>query len=138
MPTSADLLLDTSAAVALCLGSTPDRAAVVERTTRSMLGLAGHAAFETYSVLTRLPGDQRLSDAMALRMIDQNFPATHHIAANEAALALVKFSRLGIKGGSVYDGLVAWAARSAGTLLLTRDRRAVQTYALLDVGFELV
>ncbi len=57
MPTSAEpeLLVDTSVAVALCVadheGRAPSRGVVEGR----RIGLAGHAAWETFSVLTRLP-----------------------------------------------------------------------------------
>jgi toxin FitB len=34
------------------------------------------------------------------------------------------FSRLGIAGGAVYDGLVALAAKEHGAALATRDARA--------------
>ena len=41
------------------------------------------------------------------------------------------FSRLGISGGAVYDGLVALAAVDRDTLLATRDLRAKPTYELV-------
>jgi len=55
MPTSADaeLLVDTSVAVALMVSDHKHHEAVTLAGVR--LGLSGHAAFETFSVLTRLP-----------------------------------------------------------------------------------
>jgi hypothetical protein len=41
--------------------------------------------------------------------------------------------RRGIGGGSVYDGLVGWAAVVAGRPLLSLDRRARPTYQALGV-----
>jgi predicted nucleic acid-binding protein len=45
---------------------------------------------------------------------------------------------LGIAGGSVYDALVGAAARAHDLPLATRDRRAVETYRLLDVDVLMV
>ena len=138
MPTNADLLLDTSAAVALCLASADGHNAVLERTAGAVLGLAGHAGVETYSVLTRLPGTQRLSADVALRVIEQNFSAAHHLGADRAHAALSEFTDLGISGSSVYDGLVALAAHEADILLLSRDRRAAPVYSRIGTRFELL
>jgi predicted nucleic acid-binding protein len=43
-----------------------------------------------------------------------------------------------IAGGALYDALVAATAREAGAKLLTLDRRAVTTYRLLRVDYQLV
>lgn len=138
MPTSADLLLDTSTAVGLVVVGSDAHEAIIERTEGLTLGLAGHAAFETFSVLTRLPGGRRLSARAAARVIATNFPAEHHLDRTTAAKALDELSSAGVAGGSVYDGLVALAARDAGVLLLSNDRRAAKTYAALGVAVELL
>ncbi|WP_194410132.1 PIN domain-containing protein [Microbacterium cremeum] len=138
MPTSADLLLDTSAAVALVTPTAESHEAILARTHGATLGLAGHAAFETYSVLTRLPGGLRVSAAGAQRIIETNFPATVHLEPAAAAAAVAALAGAGIAGGAVYDGLVALAAASVDTALLSCDRRAAPTYAALAVRFELI
>lgn len=138
MPTSADLLLDTSAAIALITQTAEAHDAVVARTRGLRLGLAGHAAFETYSVLTRLPGELRVSAAGAQRIIEANFPATVHLQSDAATSAVAALANAGIAGGAVYDGLVALAAASTDSVLLSCDRRAAPTYAALAVRFELV
>src|SRR5664279_5002978 len=51
-------LLDTSAAIALLVEDHEAHAATLEAVRGRRLGLAGHAWFETYSVLTRLPHDR--------------------------------------------------------------------------------
>nr|WP_234812102.1 hypothetical protein [Mycolicibacter longobardus] len=43
-----------------------------------------------------------------------------------------------ITGGATYDALVGSTATAAGATLLTRDRRAVRIYDLLQVEYELV
>lgn len=131
MPTNADLLLDTSAAIALVLRSHAHHQAVLDHATDRTLGLAGHAVFETFSVLTRLPGVQRVSAATAVRIIRTNFPASYALSAEGTRAALEALAEAGIAGGAAYDGLVALAAREAGRRLLTCDRRALPTYGRL-------
>jgi len=63
------VLRDTSAAIALVLEDHEANAATVATVHGRRLGLAGHAWFETYSVLTRLPGDLRHSPAAAERLV---------------------------------------------------------------------
>jgi len=138
LPTSADLLLDTSAAIALVAPTSETHAAVMARTRGATLGLAGHAAFETFSVLTRLPGALRLSAGGARSVIEANFPASVFLTPPESVRALATLAEAGIAGGAVYDGLVALAALSAGIPLLSCDRRALPTYSALSVRVEIM
>jgi len=100
--------------------------------------LTGHSLAETYSVLTRLPGDARVAFLDAVRFLDANFDKTAVLEAETAAKLPAEVAPLGIAGGAVYDALVALAARDAGLPLATRDRRAATTYAALHVAFELL
>jgi predicted nucleic acid-binding protein len=138
LPTNADLLLDTSAAIALVVPTTETHAAVMARTHGATLGLAGHAAFETYSVLTRLPGALRLDAAAARSVIEANFPASVFLTPSQSTHALATLTKAGVTGGAVYDGLVALAAATAGMVLLSCDRRALPTYAALSVRVEIL
>ena len=101
-------------------------------------GLAGHAAFETFSVLTRLPPPARRAPAVILELLAANFPANRHLSAEGATELLRRLAGVGISGGSVYDALVGAAAAEHGIVLLTRDRRALSTYRALDVAVELL
>ena len=127
------LLLDTSAAIALVLEDHEGHGATVAAVRGHRLGLAGHAWFETYSELTRLPGELRRSPADAERLIAHNFPEHAFLGQPEAAALGAELARLGISGGSVYDALVAAAARHHDRPLLTRDTRARPTYAAMGV-----
>ena len=127
------VLLDTSAAIALVLEDHDAHAATVAAVAGRRLGLAGHAWFETYSVLTRLPGDLRRSPADAARLLAHNFPASAFLSASVTAALGTEFARLGIGGGAVYDALVGAAARHHGQPLLTRDALAWPTYSALGV-----
>jgi predicted nucleic acid-binding protein len=102
------------------------------------LALSGHALAETYSVLTRLPGDARLSAADAARLLDARFTAPLTLSGPPAQTVHATLSRLGIAGGAVYDGLVALAAKEHGVALATRDARARGTYDAVGVKVVLV
>ena len=125
---AADLLVDTSVAVALVAADHDAHAAVSQAIGPRRLGLAGHAAFETFSVLTRMPPPVRRDPPTLRRLLNENFPGTHFLAARESASLLGRLAELGIAGGSVYDALVAEAARVHGVPLATRDHRALDTY----------
>jgi predicted nucleic acid-binding protein len=105
----------------------------VHATRDARHGLAGHAWFETYSVLTRLPGPRRRSPRVVGQLLGDAFPQTRTLDASAAEALLAELPRLGIAGGAVYDALVGAAARAAGLVLVTRDRRAKATYDALGV-----
>src|SRR5919108_58772 len=119
-----EVLLDTSSAVALMLEDHEPHAATASATRGRRLGLAGHAWFETYSLLTRLPSGLRRSPADALRLLTTNFPATAFLGDAGSVELGPELARLGISGGSVYDALVAAAARQHRRPLLSADSRA--------------
>ena len=98
--------------------------------------LSGHAAFETYSVLTRLPPPLRLTAHQAASTLGKAFPVTCWPHPDQLDDLRTRFGDLGIIGGSVYDALVGQAALDNGLVLLTGDRRAERTYRLLGVRFQ--
>lgn len=130
--------VDTSVAVPLLVRSHQHHAEVVHWWSGQELALSGHALAETYSVLTRLPGDARLSAEDAARLLDARFAAPLILSGPSASTVHVTLSRLGIAGGAVYDGLVALAAKEHGVALATRDARARGTYDALGVKVVLV
>lgn len=135
MPASADpLLLDTSAAVPLVVADHPSHESVLARLSGRPIGLAGHAAFETYSVLTRLPAPVRRSPGTVSRLIAANFRQTRFLPADAQHRLLAALAEQGIAGGSVYDALVGLAAQHHGLPLGTRDDRALPTYRKLGVA----
>jgi predicted nucleic acid-binding protein len=141
MPTSADepdYLVDSSVAIALVLADHPGHASVFDALGRKRLGLAGHAAFETYSVLTRLPAPARRTPASAMRLIEVNFPLSRFLPPKSAADLLSSLAEVGLAGGSVYDAFVGYTAKVHRLVLATRDERAQGTYRALDVAFEFI
>jgi predicted nucleic acid-binding protein len=130
--------VDTSVAVPLLVRSHQHHSEVVRWWEGQELALSGHALAETYSVLTRLPGDARLSAEDATRLLDARFATPLVLSGSGARTVHVTLSRLGIAGGAVYDGLVALAAKEHGVALATRDARARGTYDALGVEVLLV
>ncbi len=132
------MLVDTSVAVALTVSDHPDNRSTSQAIGGLRLGLAGHAAFETYSVLTRLPGPARRTPAAVSRLLAGNFPYSRFLSEHAAAALLPGLDSRGIAGGSVYDALVGAAAVEHGLPLATRDRRALDTYRALEVDVRLI
>ena len=132
-----DALVDTRVAVPLVVADHEHHRAVVDAIGTRAVGLAGHAAFETFSILTRLPPPARRSPGAVGRLIAHNFPATRFLSDQAAAELLASLGTLGIAGGAVYDALVGAAAVQHELTLITRDRRAADTYRRLDVTFVL-
>ena len=141
MPTGSrrpDLLVDTSVAVALVVADHAHHSVTLEALGDRRLGLAGHAAFETFSVLTRLPPPARRTPATVARLMAANFPESRFLSAGATQALLDDLVRNEIAGGSVYDALVGAAAAEHAVVLATRDRRALDTYRSLGVEVELL
>ena len=125
--------VDTSVAVPLLVRSHQHHAEVVRWWDGQELALSGHALAETYSVLTRLPGDARLGTDDAARLLDARFTTPLVLSGGHARKVHATLSRTGIAGGAVYDALVALAAKEHGAPLATRDARARGTYDAVGV-----
>jgi len=125
--------VDTSVAVPLLVRSHRHHAAVVRWWSGQEVALSGHALAETYSVLTRLPGDARLAPADAARLLNARFSAPLVLSSSHTRKLPEMLSRLGIAGGAVYDALVALAAKEHEAALATRDARARGTYDAVGV-----
>ena len=132
------LLVDTSVAVALTVADHEHHEATIMAISERRLGLCGHAAFETFSVLTRLPTPARRSPATVARLLAEAFPETRFLGAEAAASLLPALGSAVIAGGAVYDALVGACAVEHGLELATRDRRALETYRALDVRVEML
>lgn len=130
------LALDTSVAVPLLMRRHPDHRAVRAAVAGEALCLTGHSQAETYSVLTRLPGDARLSPDDAARLLTAGFdPPLLLDPATLGDLPSVLAARH-VAGGAVYDAMVGLATVGTDAVLLTRDRRAAGTYSSLGIAFQ--
>ncbi|MDQ3757200.1 MAG: type II toxin-antitoxin system VapC family toxin [Actinomycetota bacterium] len=133
-----ELLVDTSVAVPLLLTSHEAHGYVVERVGDRSVALAGHALYETYAVLTRLPGDARLSPGDAARLLAERFDPAVVLDTRSARGAPGTLAGHEVAGGATYDALIALAAKPVGAPLASRDRRAEGTYRRLGVPVEML
>ena len=88
--------------------------------------LAAHSLAETYAVLTRLPGPNRLRSGDAIALLEANWRETPviHLTAAETWRTLRRAHRRGMIGGQTYDMLIAACALKAGaTTILTWNVR---------------
>jgi predicted nucleic acid-binding protein len=104
---------------------------------RSKGRLIAHTMAEAFSVLTRQASSRPPADV--LRYLDQ-FLGRQPVGLTPASYttALRRLADGEIIGGAIYDGLIAAAAGQAGLRLLSLDRRAARTYAMLDVDYEIL
>lgn len=134
------IALDTSVVIALLAtwheGHETVALALRDRTD---VRIPGHVALEAYSVLTRLPPPHRLSSAPVLAFLNRRFPAAWLGLDSDGHRELLREAGdLQLTGGAIYDALVGATARSAGALLLSRDRRAAPVYRALGVDHQLL
>jgi toxin FitB len=129
---------DTSVIVAATMQGGSGHAECRSAIRSSRARAAGHSWTESFSVLTRLPVDVRLSHLDAARALDAVVPATRWLSAAEQDAFSQWLRHSGVVGGAVYDALVGWVARSAGVPLLTRDARALSTYRALGIELLLI
>ena len=130
--------VDTSVALAALDAGHSAHGPCLEVVRRHRPALAGHAAFELFAVLTRMPGSLGVDPRDAAFLIDRVFPDVAWLSPADGRHLRDRLPVLGISGGAVYDALVAEAARTNGRGLLTRDQRARRTYDLLGVEYTLV
>jgi predicted nucleic acid-binding protein len=125
--------IDTSVAVPLLVQTHEAHDAVHRWASGRVLSLAGHALVETYSVLTRLPGDLRLAPLDAVRLLEARLATPLVLEADVAARLPAVLAGDDVAGGACYDALVALAALGADVPLATRDARARSTYDAVGV-----
>ena len=131
-------LLDSSAAVALLVTDHTSHRATFDSLDGAVLGLAGHAFFEAYSVMTRLPPPARRSPADVALLLRHNFPETRFLGVERSRQLSRILPELGIAGGSVYDALVGAVAAEHGLTLVSRDVRARDTYRTVGADVRLL
>jgi predicted nucleic acid-binding protein len=136
--TAPEVLVDTSVAIALVVRGHEAHDRTMDALDGQLLGLAGHAWFETFSVLTRLPPPVRRPPGEVVGILEDNFPGSRFLSEETAAELTTRLSEMGISGGGVYDALVGHTAVAHGLPLATRDRRAVAVYRSLGAAIELL
>jgi predicted nucleic acid-binding protein len=96
--------------------------------------LPAHVAFETTSALSRMPEGRRIAPAVVFEALERGFTQPW-IAMNADGLraALSKAVAAGVRGGALYDALIAATVAGHGAELLSADRRALRTYRAMEV-----
>jgi predicted nucleic acid-binding protein len=96
--------------------------------------LIGHVAFETTAALSRMPEGQRLAPAVVLEWLERRFPAKWlTLPAAGTRRGLHSAVDAGIRGGALYDALIAATAAHHKATLVSADRRAAPAYAAVGV-----
>ena len=101
--------------------------------------VVAHAAFETFSVLTRLPERQRVAPEIAVRFLGERFQEPWlTLPPDRQRDLLFELTRSRIVGGGVYDALIGATAAYHEHELVTLDRRAGRVYEALGVRSRLL
>lgn len=130
---------DASVAVAAASPWHESHEAAFDALAAARPGIVAHAAVETYSALTRMPDPNRMHPAEALLFLEDWFE-DRWIGLTAAAQRrlLGRLSAAGIHGGATYDALIGATAAAEGATLVTADRRALVSYALVGADVQLV
>jgi predicted nucleic acid-binding protein len=103
------------------------------------VGLPAHVAFETTSALSRMPRGRRIAPQVVLSALERDFPQPW-LALNSSAMrdALQRAVAAGVRGGALYDALIAATATSHNAAVLSADRRALATYRAMEADVRFV
>ena len=108
----------------------PARAALLADDVR----LPAHVAFEITSALSRMPEGRRIAPAVVLEALELGFPQPWlTLEAADQRDALQRAVKAGVRGGALYDALIAATASKHGAKLLSADRRARGVYQAMSV-----
>jgi predicted nucleic acid-binding protein len=98
-----------------------------------------HALAESFSVLTRLPAPRAIPPPFAHRLLAHAFPDEPlSLSAGGYVETIRRLAEAEIGGGRTCDAIVAATAVEAGICLVTADRRALPTYALIGAQYRLL
>jgi predicted nucleic acid-binding protein len=96
--------------------------------------LIAHVAYETTAAMSRMPDGQRLAPAVVLEWLERRFRAPWLVLpAGAARRGLQAAIEHGIRGGALYDALIAATAAHHDHTLLSADRRAAPVYAAFGI-----
>jgi predicted nucleic acid-binding protein len=113
----------------------PARSALSEDNAR----LPAHVAFETTSALSRMPEGRRIAPTVVLEALERGY-AQPWLSMDAKGLrdALQRAVEAGVRGGAIYDALIAATAAAHGAEVLSADRRALPTYQAMGVSVRFV
>jgi predicted nucleic acid-binding protein len=97
--------------------------------------LIAHVAYETTAALSRMPEGHRIAPAVVVEWLERRFKSEWLTLPPGAAFQSLRTAvERGIRGGALYDALVAATAAHHRHTLLTADRRAAPTYQALGAS----
>jgi predicted nucleic acid-binding protein len=96
--------------------------------------LIAQVAYETTAAMSRMPEGHRLPPAIVLEWLERRFQARWLALPPAAARRVLQFAvEHEIRGGALYDALIAATAAHHKHTLLSADRRAASVYAALSI-----
>ena len=96
--------------------------------------LISHVAFETTAALSRMPEGHRLAPTVVLEWLQLRFGSSWlALPAAPTRRALRTAVEQGIRGGALYDALIAATARHHHHTLVSADRHAAPAYSTMGV-----
>jgi predicted nucleic acid-binding protein len=111
--------------------------AIARKAMGSRPRLIGHAAIESYSVLTRLPPPHRAHPSIVHAFITERFTEPFLTLSETGYQGLLATIAAGqILGGPAYDALIAFTAAEHHATLLSLDLRAAPTYEAVGATVE--
>jgi predicted nucleic acid-binding protein len=88
-----------------------------------------HVALETTSALSRMPQGRRIAPSVVFEALERGFPQRWlALSGTEYQPALRQAVGAGIRGGALYDALIAATAVEHDADILSADARARPTY----------
>lgn len=113
-------LLDSSVLIAAFLEPHPMHTKALPWLSKAKAGkidwvVASHSIAEVYSVLTTLPLTPKLLPSTAWRLIEENIPkqVIKSLTSSDYVSIIKEIAELGLKGGIVYDALIAKIAQKS-------------------------
>jgi predicted nucleic acid-binding protein len=108
--------------------------AAVAGLAASRASLIGHVAYETTAAMSRMPEGHRIAPAVVLEWLEARFRADWLTLPPDATRAALRAAvAYGIRGGALYDALIAATAAHHDHTLVSADRRAARVYSAFDV-----
>ncbi len=113
----------------------PARAALAEAEVR----LPAHVAYETTSALSRMPEGRRIAPSVVLEALERGFTQPWlALDAGDLRSTLRRAVETGVRGGALYDALIAATAARHNAEILSADQRALGTYRAMGVRVRLI
>lgn len=128
---------DTSVVIAALATWHDAHARASEELATAEVALVAHVAYETTSALSRMPQGRRIGPQLVLEALQRRFSGDWvALDGTRARAALRRAVAAGVRGGALYDALIAATAAEHGARLLTADRRAAPTYEAVGARTE--